>query len=428
MQCTSPSNLGPQAAVPRALAVAMGLLWATLSGACGGSDPVPAPVWLITVEAPAGTAPESRWTPDDLEGICAWPLGHAVAADPAVQWSSLWTGFWPASLTGSRLSAVPALPAAAALVNLPIEIFAPPFEGPAESVLIAHGLLEGWAEGDAASTAPGSLSGADWTSGFGASGLGDSHLDDSRLGAAEQSWEGIAKRGSASLLWLHVGAEELADEARRTEFSRGLRQALASWREGGAPGQVWIVEMPVGSEEALATPPGALGWASDLTEAQVRCRAWSLGADADPQLAAGVRWSTVDLAATLARPLGLEKAGEADGGRALPYLAGADRFRLLVAEDREPKGLRRALWAGELKLWRGLQGPNAGPGAVPGDHPRLYRWRADPREREDLGPGNADRVMQMENLYLLWANQRRVTRRAGLRLGWLPAVDPPGAG
>lgn len=391
---------GLQCLVRFLLALTLG---ATIPG-CAPAGPPAGPVWLITLErggdSRAGFIAEESWPAAIVAGVARFPGGHAVSPDPAAQWSSLWTGYWPRTLEGADLGRVPSLLRDLRSAGGEVRAWLPELAPAQREVLSALGL-------ESAEVRP-----------------GGSNASEDELAqhwsAARNQWERWCAEGTLGLAWLHVDGSEAARFGELLSHTGDFGFASSS----PGSGHVWAVEL--GGPLRNAAASGSEPWSrlGDLEELRSATRAWAWSGDL-----AGAEWSwcTHDLAPTLAACLGLPEPFNEDQAAAL---GGPDPgFRVLVGEQRGATHRRQVAWVGDLKLWRAAQ-PLASGGSADswsGDHPRLFDWRRDPAEFEDLGPGNADRVLQLENVFRLWEDQREARRRAARRSGWL-ARDGSGGG
>ncbi|MHC4375559.1 MAG: hypothetical protein ACYS26_03070 [Planctomycetota bacterium] len=378
------------------------ILLALTSGAtapgCAPSGPAVGPVWLITLERGADSEgdvdPGEDWPAAIAADAARFPRGHAVSPVPVTQWSSLWTGYWPRTLEGADLGRVPSLLRDLRSAGHPVRAWLPELPLAQRDALSALG-LESWDARRGGSNASADELAEHWS-------------------AACSLWERWCADGTPGLLWLHLDGSEAA------RFGELLGLAGGSGFAGPATrsGHVWAVELGGPPDPRAAAALAGEPWTrlGDLEERRLATRAWAWSAE----LAGADRpWCTHDLAPTLAACLGLPEPFTEDQAAAL---GGADPgYRVLVGERRGTTHRRQVAWVGDLKLWRAAQPLAAEDPAADwsGDHPRLFDWRLDPAEAEDLGPGNADRVLQLENVFRLWENQRLVRRRAARRLGWL---------
>ncbi len=398
---------GPTEGDPRRVLLGRAIvLWIAMSWAagCGQARVDPGPVWLVTWQRSASSEPVAGGAQECFPGAAAFPRGHAVAPELEGQWPSLWTGHWPRTLEGADLTRVPSLLRSVEAARLPFEAWLPELDEESAAVLADLGLRATSVHSRGA------------------------ELDEAGFRATvvtiAEVWRAWCAEDTRGLLWLHVTPEEAqALPDLWEDFLGGARpEAVPPTR---AAARIWLVELG-GSRPQSPTDAGQLpAWArlADLDEVQLAARAWMNSPDLEGRAGA---WSTVDWAPTLAECMGLSVLFTADGGE--PLWRAGEGFRILVGQQRGATHRRQVAWVGDLKLWRAAEPLGAVPaaGPWPGDHPRLFDWRADPFEREDLGPGSADRVLQMERLVRLWEGRRRARQRAGERAGWWSAEEPRG--
>lgn len=386
---------GPLSAVLIPLAFALG---ASAPG-CAPAGPALGPVWLITLES--GTDPEggSVWPVGALAHAAQYPAGHAVSPDPVEQWSSLWTGYWPRTLEGVDLRRVPSLWRDLRAAGREVRAWLPNLPAEERHALTALG-LDSW------ETRPDEPNTNELVQ---------------HWSAAWSLWQRWCGQGTPGFLWLHLDAREAQRLGELVELAGTFEDSL---KTAGA-GHVWAVELGGPSESSSKIDSPFEPW-SRLGDLDERCLSTSAWAWSTNLTAARWSWCTLDLAPTLAGCLGLPEPFTEDEGASL--LGPNPGYRVLVGEQRGPTHRRQVAWVGDLKLWRAAQPrePGESPVEWSGDHPRLFDWRRDPGELDDLGPGNADRVLQLENVLRLWEAQRLARRRAAKRLGWLDQAEPGG--
>lgn len=379
----------------RLLALVASACAAWTSG-CAPAPPAPGPVWLITLERGERSEAGFQGALEPAPGAARFPWGHAVSPVLADQWLSLWTGYWPRTLEGADLDRVPSLFRDLRREGLELRAWLPPAPPDARQLLGELGLV-GDRERTAAQDPDFEVLRAHWSE-------------------ARTLWREWCAAGTQGLLWVHLDAREAGL----------LPELLANVPEEAQDiGRVFVVEMAGPPEPTAASAAAPWARLADLEESRLVTRAWGWG----PGLADSPRsWSSHDLAPTLAEALGLPEPFTED--QAASLLAPDPGFRVLVAERRGAAHRRQVAWLGDLKLWRAAQPLERGSDAPgwSGDHPRLFDWVQDPGEYDDLGPGNAGRVLQLERVFRLWEDQRRVRRRAGQRLGWLVPTAVPEEG